>query len=135
MITDDLMDLSRDQAITATAASTDYYDARTSTDLGAGEHLHVWAKVTEAFNNLTSLTFALQCDDDPAFGTAATLWTTAVLLAGLTLNKPVPLPGISAGNRKRYWRLYYTVTGTAPTTGKISAGFNRGKSARPELTY
>lgn len=135
MITDDKATFSRDQAVTADAASTDYYDAGAATDLGAGEPIGLWARVTEAFNNLTSLGILLQSDDNASFSSATTHWTKTVLLASLTLDAAIALPPIPPGTRERYWRLYYDVTGTAPTTGKIDAGVARDKPARPDLTY
>jgi hypothetical protein len=52
---------SSDQSITASANSTDILDLGSSSrDVGAGETNNVLVQVTEAFNNLTSLTVTLQ---------------------------------------------------------------------------
>jgi hypothetical protein len=51
---------SNEQAITATAASTDVVDLGANRDIGAGEPLYVLVQVMQAFDNLTSLTIALQ---------------------------------------------------------------------------
>ena len=81
--------------------------------------------MTEAFNNLTSLDIAIQTDSDSAFGTAKTLATVTVPLADLKAGYQLPVITLPQGC-KRYLRLSYTVTGTAPTTGKVTAGIVAG---------
>ena len=80
--------------------------------------------MTEAFNNLTSLTISVETDDNSSFSSATTVFTTtAIVLASLTagyvLKQLVELP---EGTNERYVRLKYTVAGTAPSTGKVTAG-------------
>jgi hypothetical protein len=84
----------------------------------------LYMSVTQAFNNLTSLKVSFQSDDDPAFGTANnTVAERTYVLAELTLGARLPFPAeIPEGSSGRYLRLNYTVTGTAPTTGKLFAG-------------
>ena len=126
------------QAITATAISTNVIDQqltgipygnveRMKRDLGKGAAVPLLIQVVESFNTLTSLTITIETSDDPAFGSGnVVLWTSvAVPLANLVAGYRVPnslLPeGLLAGS-KRYLAVRYTVTGTAPTLGKVTAG-------------
>lgn len=110
-----------DSAITASRASTNVIDLGAA-DLGKSDPMEVFVRVSEAFNNLTSLAIKAQTDDAVGFGTAVDLpIQETILLAGLTLNKEVFKVRLPVGV-KRYARLYFTVAGTAPTTGKLQAG-------------
>lgn len=122
------------QAITATAASTNHYDlGATGTpagssvalprDLGKGVPLPLLVNVDEAFNTLTSLTIALQVDDNEAFSSAKTVQSAVVALADLGVGRVAAFDYVPTGADEQFMRLLYTVTGTAPTTGKITAGF------------
>lgn len=123
-----------DQAITADAASTNSIDlgatgtpfgasAALVRDIGKGCHVPLSINVVETFNNLTSLKVSLQVDADPAFGSPKTVAEATYLLADLTIGKQLPFPDyIPEGTNERNMRLFYDVTGTAPTTGKITAG-------------
>lgn len=132
MIYDNTLLLSDQQAITATAASTNTIDlGATGTpfggsaivrDIGRGGQIPLAVNVVQTFNNLTSLQVSVQTSPD------ASTWTTidsgrtvplAELTAGFQFRVPADLP---EGTNARYVRLNYTVTGTAPTTGKITAG-------------
>lgn len=142
MILDDTLVLSDSQAITATAASTNIIDlgaagtaygasAPVRRDVGRATHIPILVTVVEAFNNLTSLTVALQVDDDVAFGSPTTVATgpaipLASLTAGAQINWPAELP---EGVNERYMRLNYTVAGAAPTTGKIVAAIVAGRQS------
>lgn len=123
MYLDKLNMFSEDQAITASAASTNYIDLGSATgDLGNSSRGEIYCTTTAAFNNLTSLAFKVQTSVDAAFSSPIDLPAQeTVLLAGLGANKEVFKTSIPYGC-KRYIRLYYTVAGTAPTTGKITAG-------------
>lgn len=119
---------SEDQAITADAASTNIVDLGALVDdrdtalseFGPeGGKLRLVVIATEAFNNLTDVKFSLQeCATEG--GTYTEVISKTVALAALTLNAEILniqlLPGL-----KRYTRMYYDVTGTAPTTGKVTA--------------
>lgn len=116
------------QAITATAVSEEVVDLFNA-DIGLGNAYGILVLVSETFNNLTSLKIDLQ-DSDSATGTFANVDTVpasvTVPLAGLTKGDSFwfPLPY----NGERYSRFNYTVTGTAPTTGKIFAAVTPSKS-------
>lgn len=136
MIFDNTLLFSDGQAITADAASTNvvdlgdtgtpYGDTRKLVrDIGKGQKpVPLWVSVTEAFNNLTSLEILLQVDDNSAFASPKTVSRSgAIPLADLTAGKPIDYPDyVPQGANERYFRLYYDITGTAPTTGKITAG-------------
>jgi hypothetical protein len=130
------------QAITATAGSTDVIDLmltgipygnveRLKRDVGAGDPIPLLVQVVETFNNLTSLTISLQTSDDPAFGSGnVDHYTTgavplASLIAGYKTSHSIIPEGGLAG-MKRYMRLLYTVAGTAPTAGRVTAGIVAG---------
>lgn len=122
--------LSDGQAVTATAPSTNVIDlgapgtpfgapAAVEQDIGKANEIPLAFICQQAFNNLTSLQVDLQVSSDNAtFVTVASrLYLLAELVVG-SLNFPAE---ISVGTNKRYLRLNYTVTGTAPTTGKFFA--------------
>lgn len=132
MIYDNTLLVSNDQAITATAASTDVIDlGATGTpyggtaltrDIGIGYGVPLSVRVTQTFNNLTSLTVAVQTSPDNS------TWTTvqsgavvalASLVNGFQFDVPYEFP---EGTKARYVRLNYTVAGTNPSTGRITAG-------------
>ncbi len=134
MIFDQQSILSDAQAITATAASTNVIDLGPIAtgivrDIGKGTQTPLLIQVVEAFNNLTSLTVALQVDDNEAFSSAKTVWSEVVVLASLTAGFVAIPEFIPRGTNERYMRLNYTVTGTAPTTGKITAGITMGNQS------
>lgn len=139
MILDATTQFSNAQAITATAASTNIIDlgatgtvygaaAAITRDIGRGAVIPLENRVVETFNNLTSLTISIETDDNTGFSSAATIWTSpAYVLADLATGAKHLLPdSIPVGANERYMRLKYTVVGTAPTTGKITAGVCAG---------
>ena len=116
---------SNQQAITATAASTDSVDRGDTKDVGAAGDVPIAIQVTESFNNLTSLKVDIQTDTVSGFGSAVTLASVTVLLADLVAGYKFPVITLPRGC-KQFLRLNYTVTGTAPTTGKVTAGIVAG---------
>ena len=109
------------QAITATAASTNVIDTGSNKD---GD-IPLLIQVVEGFNNLTSLTVTVQTDDNSAFSSAADVLSMTIPLASLVLGYKSPVITLPM-KMERYIRLNYTVTGTAPTTGKVTAGITGG---------
>lgn len=130
MILDRQTLMSDRQAITATAGSTDQIDLSPRAtglirDIGPGKNLPLFIQVVENFNNLTSLTVSLQVDEDSAFGSAKTVAVTpAIPLAQLVAGYKFNMDYVPRGSDERYMRLLYTVAGTAPTTGRITAGIS-----------
>lgn len=142
MIMDRTLLFSDGQAITATAASTNVVDlGATGTvygassaivrDVGNGNVVEMHCGVTQSFNNLTSLTITIETDDNAAFSSAQTVWTSpAYTLAQLAVGAKQLLPtSLPVGTNERYVRLKYTVAGTAPTAGKITAGVVAGRQS------
>ncbi len=137
---------SNSQAITATTASTNVIDtsatgtvyaaaAALNRDLGKGTPVPLAIRVVQNFNNLTSLKIAYQVATDAAFTTPVTViespaYTLAQLNSATTVVQPDSVP---AGANLRYHRLLYTVTGTAPTLGQITAGFSMGDQTNVSL--
>ncbi|HBQ8743218.1 TPA: hypothetical protein L9B10_000954 [Klebsiella pneumoniae] len=113
------------QAITATVASTNVIDTGSNKDVGKYGDIPLLIQVVEAFNNLTSLTVTVQTDDNSAFSSAADVLTMTIPLASLVLGYKSPVITLPM-KMERYIRLNYTVTGTAPTTGKVTAGITGG---------
>ena len=113
------------QAITATAASTNVIDTGSNKDVGKYGDIPLLIQVVEGFNNLTSLTVTVQTDDNSAFSSAADVQSMTIPLASLVLGYKSPVITLPM-KMERYIRLNYTVTGTAPTTGKVTAGITGG---------
>lgn len=114
---DETLFYSKEQAVTATAASTNILD------LGGGDVVHglyFVMQVDKAFAGLTKVSASLETSDDESFTSSETVMTmpeypVASLTAGAVLCK-VCLPL----GMKKYSRVKYTVTGTG-TAGTISA--------------
>jgi len=128
---------SDDQAITATAVSTNVYDqgapqtpygakAAVYQDLGKGTPIPILIQVTEAFNTLTSLTITIETSANSDLSSGVVLATETVLLANLKVGKQTFVQVVPTGDDKRYLGVRYTVTGSAPTLGKITAGITMG---------
>lgn len=125
MLLDQQALFSADQAITATAASTNVIDTGSNKDVGKYGDIPLLMQVVEGFNNLTSLTVTVQTDDNSAFSSAADVLSMTIPLASLVLGYKSPVITLPM-KMERYIRLNYTVTGTAPTTGKVTAGITGG---------
>lgn len=133
MIIDANLTFSENQAITATAISTNvvefpdndivpYEAAAMSRNLGAGNEIPLMIQVTEAFNNLTSLTITLESSAAAGLTSSTVHWTSgAIPLASLVAGYKPPNRVLPDGVMLKYLGLRYTVTGTAPSTGKVSA--------------
>ena len=65
----------------------------------------------------------LQVDDASGFASPKIVASATYLLAELTAGKQLRFPDdIPEGTNEQFMRLYFDVTGTAPSTGKITAG-------------
>jgi hypothetical protein len=131
-----LQDLYSDaQAITASAASTNYYDrgvagtpygaaAAVTRDWGKGNLIPIRIQVVTAFATCDSVKVAVQTDSDPGFATALTtvLETEAIATASLVAGYQFNIDYMPLKTLQRYVRLYYTVAGSNATAGKITAG-------------
>ena len=128
---------SNDQAITATAVSTNIIDLGTkgtpygaatsfNRDVGKGTKIPVLVQVTEAFNTLTSLTVTIETSDATDMSSPTVLSSQTILLAALTVGKQLNVEVVPNGATGRYLGIRYTVAGTAPTLGKVTAGITMG---------
>lgn len=124
--------LSDRQAITATVASTNTIDlspisAGLRRDIGAGSNVPLLIQVVEQFNNLTSLTVTVETDDNSAFSSPKTVMSSgAIPLASLVAGYQFNIDNFPRGTNERFVQLRYTVAGTAPTLGRITAGVTLG---------
>ena len=115
-----------DQAVTASAASTNVIDLGTDGIFFTPAYLHL--RVREGFtaDGAATMGVTLQSDSAASFGSAATLATLyqttegkATFAKGLHKVIALPLQGL-----ERFLRLYFTV-GTGPmTAGKVTAYIN-----------
>ncbi len=117
---DDLLKFSDNQAITATANSENIIDLGKDREIAAGNPVPLLVTVKEDFNNLTSLKVSVETSASSDMSGAVELASSTVELANLKKGKMMPVSFMPAGN-KGFVRLKYTVTGTAPTKGKVSA--------------
>lgn len=127
--------LSENQAITATAISQNviqwesvkaapYEAAGIPRNLGDGTDIPMLLQITEAFNTLTSLTITFESADNAALSTNAIVMATtgAIPLASLVLGyRPLMSRIVPHGLMKDFCGFRYTVTGTNPTLGKVTA--------------
>lgn len=133
MLLDENTLFSDDQAVTATAPSTNYMDLQASATppgapnalgngIGGSNDMNLLVQVTEDFATLTSLTITVETDSDPSFGLAATIaGTHAIPAASLVAGYQVPLTVLPDAAYERYVRLKYTVGGSNATAGTITA--------------
>lgn len=131
MILDNLNLLSDQQAIVASAVSTNVLDLKALGVTYDGVQLirkqfireiPFMVQVTEDFDALTSLTIEFQTDDNVGFASAKVVFSVVVALAELQAGYQLPIDKLPRGINEQYFRLNYTVTGANPTVGKISAG-------------
>lgn len=119
MMYDKLNTFGTDQAVTATATSTDIVDLGAARDMGNGEPLELIILVTTSVTaaGAATVTFTLETDDNAGFGSPVVLASSgaigkAVLTAGTeVLRVKLPL------DAERYLRTNYTVA-----TGPLTAG-------------
>ena len=123
MITDKLLRVSEDQAITTTAFSTDTIDLSVARDVGEGTALYMNFAVTTALANGTSVKFQVVTSANANLSNPTVVGSSdAVLTAALTAGKNVVVrinPQI-ASKGQRYLGALYTVAGTF-NAGKITA--------------
>lgn len=127
--------LSENQAITATAISTNviqwetvraapYEAAGISRNLGDGTEIPLLLQITEAFNNLTTLQISFESADNAALSINAIVMaqTIAIPLASLVAGfRPLLTRIVPHGLMRDFCGFRYTVVGPAPTLGKVTA--------------
>lgn len=114
----------QDQAVTASAASTDYIDLGAARDIGNGERPEILVLCTQDVTaaGAATVTVALQSDDNASFSSPVNLvLSDATPKASLVAGTEVLRVAVPYGT-ERYLRLFYTV-GTGPlTAGKFTSG-------------
>lgn len=124
MIIDSQLELSNEQAVTASAASTNYVDLGANNDPGLDNktlYLAITCKEAAAAAGAATVNFKLQKDSASDFSGAEDVYDSgaigkAALVLGYQLFIPIPV-----GTDKRYLRAYFEV-GTGPlTAGKFDA--------------
>lgn len=118
MILDKELVFSSEQAVTADAASTNVLDLKAEGD-AVGQELAIHAVVTANFATLTSLTIKVQTSADNSSWSDVVL-SPAIPVASLKKGEEVFCIRVPKGF-KRYVRLYYDVTGSNATAGKVTA--------------
>lgn len=132
MILDQHAIFSDAQAITATANSTNtidlgapgvaaYNSVQLKRNLGKGMDTPLLIQVVQDFNLLTSLQFIVQTDDNDAFSSAKDVLSITVPLAELKAGFISPIDRLPRSITERFVRIRYVVSGTAPTSGKVTA--------------
>ena len=123
MITDSLLRVSEDQAVTSTAYSTNTIDLSAARDVGEGTTLYMNFALTEAFANGTNITFEVVTSANANLSSHDVVGSsTTIATAALTLGKNIVVainPQIESKG-KRYLGARYVVTGTM-NAGKVTA--------------
>lgn len=124
------------QAITATGLSTNVIDlgvpgtpygatASLNQDVGKGNPIPVLIQVVEDFDNATSITVTIETGTNHStLGTEVISET--IVLADLKAGNQSVIQVLPIKLTERYLGIRYTVTGTAPTAGKITAAITMG---------
>ena len=123
MITDKLLRVSEDQALTTTAFSTDTIDLLQARDIGEGTPLYMNFAVTTALAGGTSVKFEVVVSDNANLSSPTVIGSSdAVLTAALVAGKNVVvrLNPLIAEKGARYLGARYTISGTY-TSGKVTA--------------
>lgn len=137
MIFDNQTLLSDQQAITASAASTNIIDlgpirSGAVRDIGKGKHIPLLVQVTQQFAaaGAGTLTVTLEVDDNSAFGSPKVVWTSpALALATLKPGFVIIPEYIPRGTDEQFLRLNYTVATGPMTAGKVTAGVTMGNQS------
>ena len=123
MITDKLLRVSEDQAVTSSAYSTNTVDLSVARDVGEGTALYMNFALTEAFANGTNITFQVVTSANANLSSHDVIGSSdAIATASLTLGKNIVVrlnPSI-ASKGQRYLGARYTVVGTM-NAGKVTA--------------
>jgi hypothetical protein len=121
MIIDKLLQVSNEQVVTASAASTDVIDfGQVNPNSGLNDNVTVSITVDEAAAAAGAATVTFSVQDSADNSTFTDVLATqaigkATLVAGYQVLIPVPY------RLRRYFRVYYTVATGPLTTGKFSA--------------
>ena len=137
MILSQQLILSAAQLITATTLSTNVIDlgipgtpygavTTLNNDKGKGCPVPILIQVVEDFNTLTSLTVTIEVAANAAMTSSTVLVSQVILLADLVAGKQTWVQCLPNGVDQRYLAVRYTVGGTNPTLGAVTAGISMG---------
>lgn len=118
MKVDAQLQFSDDQALTATANSTNIVDLTSDRNIGIGAEMAVLVIVKVAADNTTAnetYTVTVTTDNDVAFGSETTVVAATTLAAGSAAGTRLIIPLPPDAVTERYLRLTYTLGGTTPT--------------------
>lgn len=126
MMLDKETTLSEEQAITASAISTDVYDLGASLgNLGAGQPLMFESLVTADFATLTSLTIEVVAADNAALTTNPVVVESSGAVLAADLVSGYRFAGtINLHEKKQFIGFRYTVGGADATTGAVTSFIN-----------
>ena len=128
---------SDDQAVTATAISTNVIDlgvpgtpydaaATLNQDVGKGNKIPVLVQVTEDFATLTSLTVTIEVSAAAGLTSPQVLHSETIAVADLVAGKQLSVDVLPNNANLRYLGVRYTVNGSNATAGAITAGITMG---------
>ena len=123
MITDKLLRVSTDQALTTTAVSTDTVDLSIARDMGEGHPLSMNFAVTTALAGGTSVKFEVVSSASADLSSPTVIGSTdAIVTASLVAgyNTAVRINPQIASKGQQYLGARYTISGTY-TSGKVTA--------------
>lgn len=128
---------SDDQAITATALSTNVIDlgvagtpyraaAPLHQDVGKGCGVPILVQVTEDFAGLTSLTVTVEVSQNADMSASRVLASQTIPVAELEAGKQMSVQVVPNDADLRYLAVRYTVAGGPATAGTVTAGITMG---------
>lgn len=121
MFIDKELTFSDKQAVTASAASSNYYNQGTIADLGMSNALLMLGFYEDfAATGAATLTVSIQTDDNNTFSSPKTVSSQQYAIADLKAGKQYFLP-LPIGTDEKYIRVFYTVATGPFTAGKITA--------------
>lgn len=124
MITDSALVFSSSQAVTASAASTDYLDLGAIRDIGTGENLYLVVSCTVAMTDSGSdstVTVTIETDDNSSFSSATAAQTIGTFAAVSAVGTKLVARLQPFKINERYARVYYTLANGNLTTGSFDA--------------
>lgn len=126
MILDEQCMFSNNQVISESCASENVLNLG-KREVAFGTPVELFIQISEKFENLTSLTIAVQTDDDEDFSSAVTLVEQTIAAADLVKGAVSSVKFLPKGNLG-FMRLYYTVTKSLeePVSGAITAAIADG---------
>lgn len=106
------------QAVSSSAASTNYINLSAAQNIFDGEPLAVVINVDVAADGTTTdetYAFAIQCDDNTSFSSATSLVSQTITYGNLTAGSKHVVPVPVGAAVEKYLRVYYTLGGTSPS--------------------